>query len=157
MKFGHGKLVAMEQTPKEEQGNQKRESLVERKRQAAFTEITRELNDRLTHDIGKTFEVHGREYELTSVEDCMVAYAQKMRAEVRALHAEVRERDDYYEEKAVAKLLELFRAYERLVALYAELRSYYPVAGAQVSEHIPSLSRTTEHAEALWKKVQGNA
>lgn len=136
------------------EGNEKKESMVERKRQAAFAEICRELDVRLTHDIGSTFEMHGREYELTSVEDCMVAYAQHMRAGVRQLHEEVLQRDDYYEEKAVAKLLELFRAYERMVALYAELRSYYPVAGADVTEHIPSLSRTAEHAEALWQEIQ---
>lgn len=141
----------MEGTPEAEH---KRESLVEGKRQAAFAEITRELSDRLSHDIGTIFEVHGRQYELTSVEDCMVAYAQKMRAEVRQLHEEVVARDDYYEEKAIAKLLELFRTYERMVALYAELRSYYPVAGASVSEHIPSLQQTSDHAEQLWKHIK---
>jgi hypothetical protein len=133
-----------------------RRSLVEEKRQEAFARMCDELEERLTHDIGRKFEVNGRHYELTSAEDCMVAYAQQMRAEVQKLYEEVLTKDDYYEEKAIAKLLELFRAYERLVSLYAELRSYYPDAAGRVEAHVPSLQETAKHGEALWDTITQN-
>ena len=133
-----------------------RRSLVEEKRQEAFTRMCEELDKRLTHDIGRHFEVNGRRYELTSAEDCMVAYAQQMRTEVVKLYEEVLAKDDYYEEKAIAKLLELFRAYERLISLYAELRSYYPDAAGRVEAHVPSLQETAQHGQALWNTVSQN-
>lgn len=84
----------------------------------------------------------------------MVAFAQRMRQEMAALHEDVVKRDDYYEEKATAKLLELFKTYERLVGLYAELRSYYPEAAARVATHIPTLEAYAKHGEELWEKVK---
>lgn len=136
------------------QEGKEKQSLVEQKRQEAFSRMCEELDERLQKDIQKHFEVNGRTYELTSMEDCMVAYAQQMRAEVTKLHEEVIAKDDYYEEKAIAKLLELFRAYERLVSLFAELRSYYPVAGEQAAAYIPSLSDAATHAQGLWDNVK---
>lgn len=135
-------------------GEQKHESMVEVKRQEAFNRMCDELDERLQVELGRTFEVNGREYELTCPEDCMVAYAQEMRDEVETLHKEIIAKDDYYEEKATAKLLELFKSYERLVSLYAELRSHYPAAGARASEHIPSLDECASHADKLWNNVQ---
>ena len=143
-----------------ESGKNKNESLVEQNKQKAFLVMCDELDERLAAvtgedgELGKGFEVSGREYDLTSAEDCMVAYAQSMRQEVSKLYEEVKQKDDYYEEKAIAKLLELFKTYERMVALYAELRSYYPTAAARASEHIPSLDECTKHANQLWDKVK---
>lgn len=131
---------------------EKPKSLVEQKRQEAFSSVCQSLNERVTTNIGKTFEVAGRTYELTNVEDCMVAYAQILRQEVTSLHEVVKNRDDYYEEKATAKLLELFRAYERTVTLFAELKSYYPTAAAQVEDYIPALTACDTHAATLWKQ-----
>lgn len=129
------------------------ESMVERKRQEAFLTISDELAKRLEIELGQSFEVNNREYELTCAEDCMVAFANSLRAEVRALHDEVVAKDDYYEEKATAKLLELFKAYERLVSLYAELRSYYPGAAERVETHLPPLKECFKHGEELWQEV----
>ena len=136
------------------EGEKKRESLVEHRRQEAFQSVCEALDERLTKQIGRTFEMHGREYELTSAEDCMVAYAQQMRAEMQTLHDEIIQKSDYYEEKATAKLLDLFKTYERLIGLYAELRSYYPVAGARASGYIPSLTECAEHGKQLWEAVK---
>jgi len=131
-------------------------SLVEQKRQEAFSAVLDELEKRLQETIGSTFESHGREYELTSAEDCMVAYAQKMQSEVRVLHAEIVAKNDYREEQAVAKLLELFSMYERMIALYTELRSYYPKAATRIEAHVPSLTQIAEHGERLWEEVQSH-
>jgi hypothetical protein len=132
----------------------KKESMVERKRQEAFAEVCDALDARLGKGIGKTFESHGREYELTSAEDCMVAFAQMMQAEIKALYTEIVAKEDYREEQAAAKLLELINTYERLIALYAELRSYYPSAASRVEAHIPSLSEIAEHGRRLWEEIE---
>lgn len=137
-----------------ENQNEKPLSLVERKRQEAFAAVCDVLDERLNRDIGKTFESHGREYELTSPEDCMVAFAQMMQQEIRRLYDEIVAKEDYREEQAAAKLLELITLYERLIALYAELRSYYPTAAARVEAHIPSLQEMAEHGQRLWEEVQ---
>lgn len=129
-------------------------SLVERKRQEAFASVCDNLDERLSKGITPTFESGGREYELTSAEDCMVAFAQSMKNEIVALHKEIVEKNDYREEQAAAKLLALITTYERLIALYAELRSYYPKAAARVEEHIPSLNEIAEHGQKIWNKVK---
>ena len=72
-------------------------SLVERKRQEAFASVLNELEERLHRGIGTSFESHGREYPLTSAEDCMVAYAQTMLVEVSDLHKEIVAKIDYRE------------------------------------------------------------
>ena len=137
-----------------EGGENKKESLVERKRQEAFAQVCDALDARMEGGIGTEFESHGRKYELTSAEDCMVAFAQTMRDEITELYQEVVARQDYREEQAAAKLLALITMYERMIALYAELRSYYPNAAARVESHIPSLNEMAEHGKALWEKVQ---
>lgn len=133
---------------------ERRESLVETKKQEAIGRMCDQLDERLKKEIGRVFESNGREYELTGPEDCMVAYAQEMRNEVEALHKETIAKDDYYEEKATAKLLELFKSYERLVSLYAELLTLYPVAGARSAEYIPSLEDCKDHGNKLWDQVK---
>ncbi len=137
--------------------NEKPLSMVERKRQEAFAAVCDVLDERLNRDIGRTFESHGREYELTSPEDCMVAFAQMMQQEIRRLYQEIVAKEDYREEQAAAKLLELINTYERLIALYAELRSYYPSAASRIEAHIPSLQEIAAHGEKLWVGMQDNA
>lgn len=129
-------------------------SLVERKRQEAFASVLAELEARFQTSMSASFETGGREYELTSAEDCMVAYAQHMRSQVKALYEEIVAKNDYREEQAVAKLLELFTTYDRLIALYTELRSYYPSAAQRIEAHVPSLTQIAVHGEVLWKEVQ---
>lgn len=129
-------------------------SLVERKRQEAFAEVCDALDERLNKGIGMTFEANGRSYELTSAEDCMVAFAQTLQNEIRALYQEIVAKEDYRQEQAAAKLLALINMYERMIALYAELRSYYPNAAARVEAHIPSLSEMAEHGKRLWEEIE---
>jgi hypothetical protein len=147
----------MEKAPKNKSGNEsgaEQMSLVERKRQEAFATVCDALDERLSKGVGPTYESGGRSYELTSAEDCMVAFAQSMKNEIVALHKEIVEKNDYREEQAAAKLLALINTYERLIALYAELRSYYPKAAARVEEHIPSLNEMAAHGKKIWEKVK---
>jgi len=140
--------------PQNKESGKEQMSLVERKRQEAFATVCDNLDERLAKGIGPTFEAGGREYELTSPEDCMVAFAQSMKNEIISLHKEIVEKNDYREEQAAAKLLALITTYERLIALYAELRSYYPKAAARVEGHIPSLNEIAEHGQKIWDKVK---
>ena len=80
--------------------------------------------------------------------------AQQNREAVDALYQDIVAQDDYRAEQAVVKLLELFKAYERTVALYAELRSYYPVAAARVEDQLPPLSEIARHGSSSWEGMQ---
>ncbi|MCB9810763.1 MAG: hypothetical protein H6779_02945 [Candidatus Nomurabacteria bacterium] len=129
-------------------------SLVEKQKQEAFNEVIDTLFEQFPIELKSTFESHGREYSLTSAEDCMVAFAEQNREAVETLYEEIKEKDDYRKEQAIAKLYALFVAYEKTVALYAELRSYYPTAAGRVEEKLPPLSHIAEHGSNEWSKIQ---
>jgi hypothetical protein len=139
----------MEKLPKKENI-----SLVEKQRQEAFETVLNILVERFPVELKKSFESHGKEYALTSAEDCMVAFAQQNREAVEALYNEIKDKDDdYRSEQAVAKLYALFIAYEKTVALYAELRSYYPTVAQKVEEQLPPLSHIADHGSSKWKEI----
>lgn len=125
-------------------------SLVEQQRQEAFTAVLDVLLERFPNELKKSFESGGRKYALTSAEDCMVAFAQQNREVVEGLYTEIKEADDYRSEQAIAKLHALFMAYEKTVALYAEMRSYYPMVAARVEAQLPPLSHIALHGEEQW-------
>ena len=129
-------------------------SLVEQKRIEALDSILDELDARMPVTLKTSFESNGREYALTSAEDCMLAFAQQNREAVAALYTEVISRDDYRAEQATVKLLKLFEAYERTVALYAELISYYPTVAARVTEKLPPLSEIARHGTRVWQDIK---
>lgn len=142
----------MEKFPQKEK--QEVVSLVEQTRIEALSSVLDELDVRLPVELKATFESHGREYKLTSAEDCMLAFAQQNREAVLALYTEIVARNDYRAEQALVKLLKLFEAYERTVALYAELVSYYPVAAARVAEKLPPLSEIAAHGTRVWEDIK---
>ena len=128
-------------------------SLVETQRQEAFDVVIEALLPRLPHELKRTFISHEKEYALTSAEDCMVAFAQQNREAVEALYQDIVAQNNYRAEQAVVKLLKLFEAYERTVALYAELRTYYPRAAGMVEETLPPLGTIAKHAEKSWQQL----
>lgn len=128
-------------------------SLVERQRHEALEQVLDTLIERFPQELKSTFESHGREYTLTSAEDCMVAFAQQKRQTVEDLYTEIKEENNYRSEQAVAKLFELFIAYEKTVSLFAELRSYYPTTAEKVAQELPPLSFIAEHGSNVWKKL----
>lgn len=142
----------MEKFPQKEK--QEVVSLVEQTRIEALSSVLDELDARLPVELKATFESHGREYKLTSAEDCMLAFAQQNREAVLALYTEIVARNDYRAEQALVKLLKLFEAYERTVALYAELVSYCPVAAARVAEKLPPLSEIAAHGTRVWEDIK---
>ncbi len=133
---------------------EERISLVEKQKQEAMQSVVEVLVGRFPEDLKKTFESNGKEYTLTSVEDCMVAFAEQNREVTEKLYEEIKEKNDYRSEQAIAKLFALFLAYEKMIALQAELRSYYPQVAEQIEEKLPSLSCTTSHGSKLWEKLK---
>jgi hypothetical protein len=83
-----------------------------------------------------------------------VAFAQQNREAVESLYNEVKDQNNYRAEQAIVKIYELFLAYEKTVALYAELRSYYPMAAPRIEEKLPPLSEIAKHGSQVWKQVQ---
>ena len=130
-----------------------RMSLVEKQRQEALDAVLDILAERFPAALKTSFESHGKEYVLTSAEDCMVAFAQQHREVAEVLYEEIRQKDDYRAEQAIAKLHALFLAYEKTVALYAELRSYYPTAAGRVETQLPPLSEIRTHGSTVWKSL----
>ncbi len=142
----------MEKLPKKE--GQERVSLVEQKRVEALASVLDQLESRFPVEIKRTFVSNEREYALTSPADCMVAFAQQNREAVEALYTEILTKNDYRAEQATVKILKLFEAYEKTVALYAELQSYYPVAAARITKKLPPLSEITTHGKSVWNDIK---
>lgn len=129
-------------------------SLFERQKQEAMDGVLLQLEALFPVELKSTFEANGREYKLTSAEDCMVAFAQQRREVVESLYSEIKEQDNYRQEQAIAKLHELFVVYEKTVALYAELRSYYPAVAGKVEVALPPLFEIAKHGSLVWKGVK---
>ena len=142
----------MEKLPKRE--GKERVSLVEQKRVEALAAVLDLLEARFPVEMKRSFISNEREYVLTSPADCMVAFAQQNREAVESLYKEILGTDDYRAEQAIVKILKLFEAYEKTVALYAELLSYYPVAAARVTAKLPPLSEITAHGAAVWDDIK---
>ncbi len=151
----------MEKTPKrgKESGGEGREqrerplSLVEAQRQEAFDLVMEALEARWPKELKRSFMSHEKEYALTSAEDCMVAFVQQNREAVEALYQDIVSQQHYRAEQAIAKLLELLTAYERTVAIYAELRSYYPRAAGDIEAVLPPLAAIAKHGEKAWQSL----
>ncbi len=111
------------------------------------------LDARWPRELKRSFVSHDKEYALTSAEDCMVAFVQQNREVVEALHQDIVAQNHYRAEQAIAKLLELFVAYERTVALYVELRTYYPRAAHDVERVLPPLGAVAKHGEKVWQTL----
>ena len=142
----------MEKLPKTE--GKEMVSLVEQKRVEALASVLDQLESRFPVEMKRTFISNEREYALTSPADCMVAFAQQNREAVEALYTEILTKNDYRAEQATVKFLKLFEAYEKTVALYAELQSYYPVAAARITEKLPPLSEITAHGKSVWNDIK---
>ncbi len=129
-------------------------SLVEQKRIEAFASVLDMLDDRFPVEMKRMFTSNGREYALTSPADCMVAFAQQNREAIEALYGEIVRSDDYRKEQATIKILKLFEAYEKTVALYAELSSYDPEAAIRVTQKLPPLLEITAHGKEIWQDIK---
>ena len=139
-----------------EGGNEKALSILERKRQEAFLSVINTLDERFLVDLKQSFKSHEQEYSITSLEDCIVAFAQQNRELTEELYREIVSQNEYHKEQAIAKLRELFVAYEKTVALFTELRSYHPTVASKLAERLPALKVVVEQAEKQWTELDKN-
>lgn len=129
-----------------------KESKVERERKRALERVLHEIDVRFESMKKPAFEAKGREFPLTCGVDCMVAHAQNIYHVADSLYSEILKKDDYREEQAIAKLTRLFESYAKTMALFAELKEYYPEAAARVEGYIPALNTSVEHGEIIWNE-----
>ena len=61
-------------------------------------------------------------------------------------------KEQYQNEKALAKLLELFEAQEKVAALYMEIVHSYPEAAELINKHDPALAALRDEAEKRWSE-----
>ena len=55
-------------------------------------------------------------------------------------------KEEYYKEKALAKLLDLFESQERVTAIYADILAHYPEAAKLLDENDASLAALRKEA-----------
>lgn len=126
------------------------ESKVERERKRALEQVITEIDARFESMKKPAFRAKGREFPLTCGVDCMVAHSQNLYHVADKLYGEIVQKNDYREEQAIAKLSRLFESHAKTMALFAELRQYYPEAAARVEGYIPALGASVEHGEIMW-------
>ncbi|HVS79820.1 MAG TPA: hypothetical protein VHF05_02485 [Candidatus Paceibacterota bacterium] len=78
--------------------------------------------------------------------DYLVAKAEAETNKAREILLEARERNDYYQEKVAAKLLEFCETQEKSVRLYAEARLYYPDLGDLIEKRWPQYRSLSDEA-----------
>lgn len=85
--------------------------------------------------------------EITNEIEYMVARAQAETDMARHLLEEVREEGDYWKEKAAAKMLVFQESEEKMLTLYAELKSYHPELAEALEARKPHLLELLEEAK----------
>ncbi len=142
--------------------NEGKESSNETKEKEAYEEIARYFQEKAVNEEELLrehpfFRSQGREWKITSAIDCIQAKGQLDLKLAQEVLAEAREQEDYWQEKAAAKLTAFFEAQEELFSRYAELRNYH----AQMAEIIggqqmPELEEILKEAEKLWANLNKN-
>ena len=126
------------------------ESKVERERKRALEKVLNEIDARFEAMKKPAFKARGREFPLTCGVDCMVSHSQTLHHAADSLYSEIVKKGDYREEQAIAKLMRLFESHAKTMALFAELKEYYPEAAKRVEGYIPALGTSVEHGEIMW-------
>jgi len=133
-------------------GEKMSESRVERERKRALERVLNEIDTRFESLKKPNFKAQGKEYPLTCGVDCMVAHSQTLHKVAAELYDQIVQKNDYREEQAIAKLTRLFESHAKTMALFAELKEYYPEAAKRVEGYIPALAKSVEHGEIMWNE-----
>lgn len=126
----------------------------ETKKEQAILSVLALLSKRFEkkHKHLKSFTAHGRAYAVSCSTDCIVADAQLIRDVAKELLAEIRERGNYFEEFAAAKIVELLDLWLDTASRYAEFDKYYPKASKGLISLIPTLGMLSQEGAATWEK-----
>lgn len=82
--------------------------------------------------------------------DLMVQNAQRQTDKARRVVEMAREEDNYYKERAAAKMLDFFTHEEAVIRLYAEAKSNYPPLAELFEKERPSLRELYQKAQEQW-------
>lgn len=93
------------------------------------------------------------EFEPHNAIDLMVQNAQKRTDKARRVVEMAREADNYYKERAAAKMLAFFEHEEAAIRLYAEAKSNYPPLSELFEKESPHLRGLLEKAENEWTET----
>lgn len=91
-------------------------------------------------------------YAIKNEVDYMVARARAETDAVRKLLEDSRKEDDYWKEKAAAKLVAFHEHEEKMLSLYAEMKSYHPELAAALEKHRPYLLDVLKRARHQWEE-----
>jgi hypothetical protein len=86
-------------------------------------------------------------FPFTNVGDFLVARAEREMFHADEILARARAANDYFHEKAAAKILAYYTIERDLVRHYVELKLYYPESAAALEAHKPFLARMWNEAE----------
>lgn len=136
-------------------------SAKEKKEKSAYRKVIERLKEKMKGKEEKleknpTFESKGRKFEIESEADYMVADAQKELEIAQEILEEAREKEEYYLEKAAAKLVDFLENMNSLVQSYAELKAYRPDLAKQLENKIPWLSGLYYRAQKNWDDQKNN-
>ena len=93
-----------------------------------------------------------KRFPVESAADHMVAVSQREHEEVERFLESVRERGQYYEEKAASKLKRFLKREEDLLRSLAEIETHYPALAELLKERKPYLKKKMQDADRSWKE-----
>ncbi len=82
----------------------------------------------------------------------MVARSQAETDAVRKLLEESRKENDYWKEKAAAKLMAFHEQEEKMLSIYADIKLYHPELAAALEKRRPHLFNILEVARNQWEE-----
>ena len=95
-----------------------------------------------------------RKHQVTNETEYLVARAQAETFIARHLLEEARKENDYWKEKAAAKMLAFYEHEEKVLTLYAEMKLYHPELAVALEEQKPYLLELLSQAKERWDVQQ---
>ena len=84
--------------------------------------------------------------------DYMVARSQAETEAVRKLLKESQKEEDYWKEKATAKMMAFHEQEEKMLSIYADIKSYHPELAIALEKRRPYLLSILLRAGEQWEK-----
>lgn len=92
-----------------------------------------------------------KRYPVNNEIDFLVARAQAETDVAKNVLAGARESGDYWQEKVAVKLAEFYEREEKMLALYAEIKTHYPKLAETLESKKPYLVDLLNNARNAWK------
>ena len=88
--------------------------------------------------------------------DFMVAQARAEAEIAEEIVESIRKQEDYYQEKLALKMLDFFREEEKVITLYAEAKTNYPILAELMENKRPYLKDLLSEAKKLYEQNANN-